>query len=84
VALAAWDGHVDRFRVARVSANASRWVRTANGWRIAASRVGAPMRKDVDVVLDVAVRTGADLGTIGTVLASGTVRQTVLGAGSTS
>ncbi|MFI1213001.1 nuclear transport factor 2 family protein [Streptomyces sp. NPDC020802] len=29
-----WDPEADRFRVARVSANAWRWKRTAQGWRV--------------------------------------------------
>lgn len=35
-----WDADADRFWVARVSANTWRWVRTADGWRIA-ERVNA-------------------------------------------
>jgi hypothetical protein len=30
-----WDPQADRFWVARVSANAWKWVRTSDGWRIA-------------------------------------------------
>jgi len=30
-----WDADADRFWVARVSANTWRWVRTAQGWRVA-------------------------------------------------
>jgi hypothetical protein len=35
-----WDAHAQRFWVARVSTNTWRWVRTPEGWRIAA-RVNA-------------------------------------------
>ncbi|MBS9375821.1 nuclear transport factor 2 family protein [Rhodococcus sp. B50] len=35
-----WDAETDLFRVARVSANTWRWVRTPEGWRIA-ERVNA-------------------------------------------
>lgn len=35
-----WDAAADRFRVARVSANTWRWVRTPQGWRVA-ERVNA-------------------------------------------
>ena len=43
------------------------------------SRLGDLMRKDLAVVRDVAGRAGADLGIIGTVLASDAVEQKVLG-----
>jgi hypothetical protein len=37
-----WDAEADRFWVARVSANTWRWVRTAEGWRVA-ERVNAAL-----------------------------------------
>jgi 3-hydroxyisobutyrate dehydrogenase-like beta-hydroxyacid dehydrogenase len=46
-----------------------------------AERLADLMRKDVDVVLEVAQRTAADLGIIGTVLSSDAVQEKVLRSG---
>lgn len=42
-----WDADADRFRVARVSANTWRWVRTEEGWRIS-ERINANLDGTVE------------------------------------